>query len=197
MSDILTINTEENLVKKQEEIKPLPLYDDNYPMLRQVMPEYKDPLPNSVMINLVKRLKMTMKKFGGIGLSANQCGVMSRVFILGYGEDSFACINPKIIETYGESTRDREGCLSFPGMYLSVLRYNKIRVEFTTEAGETLQMELDGITARCFQHELDHLNGVRYTDHVGPTAIAMAKKKQTKILKTVQRKLKRKDGIFV
>jgi peptide deformylase len=197
MSEILTINTTDSLVQKQEEVRPLPLFDDNYEMLQRVMPEYTDTLPNPVMINIIKRLKMTMKQFGGIGLSANQCGVQSRVFILGYGEESFACINPKIIEVYDEPTREREGCLSFPGMYLSVLRYNKIRVEFTTEAGETLQMELNGITARCFQHELDHLNGIRYTNHVGPTAIAMAKKKQAKIMKTVQRKLKRKDGLFV
>lgn len=197
MSEILTINTTDSLRAPQEEIKPLPLFDDNYAMLQMVMPEYTDPLPNPVMINVIKRLKMTMKQFGGIGLSANQCGVQLRVFILGYGEESFACINPKIIEKLDEPTREREGCLSFPGMYLSVLRHNKIRVEFTTEAGETLQMELNGITARCFQHELDHLNGVRYTDHVGPTAIAMAKKKQAKIMKTVQRKLKRKDGLFI
>ena len=196
MSDMLTINTEESIVK-QEKIEPLPLYDDSYHMLNDEIPVYTDTLPNKQMTRLVQRLKVTMKKFGGLGLSANQCGVYERIFILGYGDESFACINPKVIEQSTEIERSKEGCLSYPGMFLTIGRPKWIVAEFTTENGETKQMRFDGITARCFLHELDHMNGIKYTSYVGPVAIQMAKKKQKKLIKNAQRQLGRKDAIFV
>jgi peptide deformylase len=99
MSDILTINTEEMV---EERLDPLPLYDDNFPMLEDEIPEYNDPLPNHIMTKLIKRLKMTMKLHGGLGLSANQCGVYERVFVMGYEDNIFACINPKVVEQSSE-----------------------------------------------------------------------------------------------
>lgn len=195
MSEMLVLNTEEDIIKK-ETIDPLPLYDDNYSMLDDEIPEYSDLLPNPQMTKLVQRLKMTMKKFGGLGLSANQCGVYERVFILGYGDESFACINPKVINHSPETVKDKEGCLSFPGMFLSIPRYKWIDVEFTTETGEIKQMHFEGITARCFLHELDHMNGIKYTDHVGPVAKRMAKEKQQKFIKKMQRQFKNKSSMY-
>ena len=196
MSDILVLNTEEGVVK-EEKIDPLPLFDDSYHMLDDEIPEYTDALPNKQMTRLIQRLKMTMKKFGGLGLSANQCGVYERVFVIGYGDESFACINPKVIEKSEEIERNKEGCLSYPGMYLTVGRPKWIVAEFMNENGELKQMRFEGITARCFLHELDHMNGIRYTSHVGPVAIQMAKKKRQKLIKSVQRKMGRKDAVFV
>lgn len=187
MSEILTINTEQGIIK-EEKIEPLPLYDENHPMLRQIIPEYDvTRLPNPVMSNLIKRMKVTMQQFGGIGLSANQCGVFERVFVIGTGEFQLACINPKIVSKSIKANKSEEGCLSYPGLYVKVYRSDEITAEFTDENGNTKQLEMSGLTARCFMHELDHMNGISMLDHVGPVAIKMAKKKQEKIIKKVKR----------
>jgi peptide deformylase len=194
MSDILTINTEQNIVKQQ--IESLPLYDEKFHMLNDEIPEYTDVLPNPIMTNLIQRMKFTMKKFGGLGLSANQCGVYERVFVIGYGDNVFACINPKIKSRSIESVKEKEGCLSYPGMYLSIPRSKWIEVEYTDESGNLVNTKFEGITARCFLHELDHMNGIRFTDLVGPVAIRMAKQKQLKSLKKYQRQFKNKSSEF-
>jgi peptide deformylase len=196
MSEVLVLNTEQDVIK-EEKLEPLPLYSDDYHMLDDEIPEYDDPLPNPQMTKLVKRLKMTMKKFGGLGLSANQCGVYERVFILGYGDDSFACINPKVIEQSEEVERSKEGCLSYPGMFLTVPRPKWIIAEFMDETGQVKQMRFDGITARCFLHELDHMNGIRFVQHVGSVAIRLGRQKQQKNIKKMQRQFKNKNALFV
>lgn len=194
MSEILTINTDLAVQQAPSTvIEPLSVYDDNHPMLRHCIPEYKNAIPNPIMSNLVARLKMTMKLYGGVGLSANQCGVLERVFVIGTDQFQMACINPKIISESEKKTKDNEGCLSYPGLYLKVERPETILVEFTNENGETRQVELSGLTARCFQHELDHLNGVRFVEHVGPVALKLAKQKQSKLIKKHVRN--KKNGI--
>lgn len=195
MSDILTINTEHGIVKPVR-IEPLPLYDDTFSMLTQAIPEYKDEMPNPLMTNLVQRLKMTMKKFGGLGLSANQCGVYERVFVIGHEDNAFACINPRVVESSSEDAKEKEGCLSYPGMYLSIERPKWIVAEYENELGKTIQQKFEGITARCYLHELDHLNGVKFVDHVGPVAIQMAKKKQQKLIKNIRRKAGNKQALY-
>ncbi len=191
MSDILTIDTGVGILEPKQ-IEPLPLYDENHPMLRMAIPEYKGSLPNPVMTNLIKRLKMTMKLYGGIGLSANQCGIFERVFIIGTEEFQLACINPKVIGTSAGMLKTDEGCLSFPGLYLKIDRPNSIQVEFTDENGQTQQTMLEGLSARCFLHELDHMNGKRFTEYVGPVALQTARRKQDKIMKKVIRNQKKK-----
>ena len=186
MSDTLVIDTGSGSVV-EEKIEPLPLYNENYPMLDMVMPEYTQPLPNVKMNTIVKSLKMTMKLYGGIGLSANQCGVRERVFIIGTDHFQLVCINPKVISTSNDVSKENEGCLSFPALYLKVDRPSSIDVEFTTENGEVKRMHLEGLTARCFLHELDHMNGVKFTSHVKPVALRMAKQKAEKIMKKVLR----------
>lgn len=189
MSEILVINTESALQEKP--LEPLPLYGEDYGMLKQIMPEYKDVLPNPIMSKLVSRLKMTMKKFGGIGLSANQCGVLARVFVIGTDDFQMVCINPKVIASSNDVVRDDEGCLSFPAMHLKIDRPSWVDVEYLDENGVTQNNRLSGITARCFLHELDHMNGVRFVDLVGPVAMRMATKRQHKIINTIKKTAKR------
>ena len=189
MSDIFTIDTEEGIVKDKEEvINPLSLFNEDYPMLLQKIPEYDvTRLPNPVLGKLIKRLKMTMKLHGGIGLSANQCGVFERVFVIGANDAVWACINPKIINASSDLIRDREGCLSFPGLALNVERHSWVEAEFINEECKVVQMRFEGLTARCYQHELDHMNGIRFTNHVKPLALEMAKKQQKKLIKKIMR----------
>jgi peptide deformylase len=191
MSEFLTINTGDSSPTKQKTINPLRLFDENLPMLKSVMPYYNVlDLPNSHMNELVARLKMTMKLYGGIGLSANQCGVQERVFVIGTDYFQMVCINPKIIAKSDEVERVKEGCLTYPGLYVTVPRHKWVEVEFFTETGEKKEIRLDGLTAQCFQHELDHMNGVTFTSLVGPVALQLARQKQQKLIKKVK-KLKR------
>jgi len=193
MNETLIIDTNAALATPSQQIKiePLPLYDENHPMLKVLIPEYKQSLPNPIMDILIKRLKMTMKLYGGIGLSANQCGVFERVFVIGTDQFQIACINSRIIGKAPSTTKESEGCLSYPGLYLKIDRPSWVDVEFIDEAGVTKQMHLEGITARCFQHELDHMNGIRMVEYAGPVTLQMARKKQKKIVKDIIRNLKK------
>jgi peptide deformylase len=188
MSETFVIDTDTLVNTKPPEVNPLPLYDENHPMLKQAIPEYDTPLPNANMSLLVARLKMTMKLYGGVGLSANQCGVFERVFVIGTDQFQIACINPKVVKFNTEPVKGNEGCLSFPGLFLNTSRCENVDVEFTDENGNTRTITLEGITARCFLHELDHLNGIRFVEHVGPVALAQGRRKQSKIVKRVARK---------
>jgi peptide deformylase len=181
-------------VAEAENITPLPLFDENHPMLRQAIPEYDiRKLPSPLTTKLVKRLKMTMKLHNGLGLSANQCGVFERIFVIGSGENVWACINPKIIASSDDIEKDKEGCLSFPGLSVSIDRPKWVEVEYYNENGGQVQMRFDGLTARCFQHELDHMNGVRMVDKVKPLALQMAREKQKKLIKKIMRFRKQYD----
>lgn len=184
MSEFLTIDTGSGIqTQKEEEIFPLPLVDTAHKVLNAPIPEYDETsLPNHYMSTLIKRLKMTMKLYGGIGISANQCGVKERVFIIGNENFQIVCINPKIVET-GKVNRMREGCLSFPGLTLNVARHESIKVVYYTESGEQKSVDFDGVTAQCFQHELDHMNGILFTSHVGSLALKMAQDKQKKLIR--------------
>lgn len=191
MSDILTIDTGAGVLK-EERIDPLPLFDENHPMLKERIPEYSLPLPNPGMTALVKRLKMTMKLYGGIGLSANQCGIFERVFIFGTDQFQVACINPKVIKCSDDLLKSDEGCLSYPGLYLKIERPTWCDVEFTDENGQVKQMHLEGLSARCYMHELDHMNGKKFTEYVGTVALQMARRKQEKVMKKIIRNQKKK-----
>ena len=189
MSEVLTIDTTSGVVT-EERLDPLPLFSDKHPMLSVPIPEYKEAIPNPTIKNLVTRLKMTMKLYGGVGLTANQCGVFERVFVIGTEHFQIACINPKVVAKSEELSRDNEGCLSFPALYVKVERPVWCDVEFYDETGAFKQIRLEGLTARCFLHELDHLNGVKFTQHVGPVALKLAQQRQEKMIKKMQRRKK-------
>jgi len=192
MSDILTIDTAvaAGIKKADDKIEPLQVHDDTFHMLSVPIPEFLGVLPNPSMTKLVRRLKMTMKLYSGLGLAANQCAVKERVFVIGTDQFQMACINPKVIESSEEIVKDTEGCLSFPAFFLSIPRPKWVEVEFTDENGQRKQTRLDGLTARCFLHELEHLNGVKFTSHVGSVAMLQAKRKQEKLIKKIVRRRK-------
>lgn len=194
MSEFITIDTKHDVVT-EERVDPLPLYDDTLPLLRERMPEYTGPFPNGVLTKLSKQLSMTRKLYGGIGLSANQCGIAERMFVIGTDDFEMVCINPKVLSVSDDLAYDKEGCLSFPGMALRVNRPFTIDVEYQDLTGNVVQQRLDGVTARCYLHELDHMNGVLFTDRVGKTALMMAKEKQKKLNKKYQRM--KNNGLLV
>ena len=136
----------------------------------------------------------TMQHYEGIGLSANQVGIMERVFVMYNHVETkqiIACFNPKIIKEGEEKVLIDEGCLSFPGLWVKVNRPETIEVEYEDENGEKIQRELYGLQSRIFQHEYDHMEGSNFTEKVSKLKLDMAIKKQKKMDDLAQR-LKKK-----
>jgi peptide deformylase len=133
--------------------------------------------PNKFASSLVE----TCKSMSGLGLSANQCGFTHRVFVMGLDDNYVAFFNPKIISVSDNISQMEEGCLSFMDLFLKVTRPDTIDVEYQDYTGQKKTATYTGLTARCFQHELDHMNGVVYTQRVKPLALQMAKKRRSKL----------------
>jgi peptide deformylase len=114
---------------------------------------------------LMQSMKETMRAAPGIGLAANQVGVLRRVIVWENEEERGALANPVIVERDGE-VEGEEGCLSLPGLAYPVIRSQWVLVEGINERGKEVTIEAFDLTARIFQHEIDHLNGVLYIDRL-------------------------------
>jgi peptide deformylase len=95
----------------------------------------------------------------GIGLSANQVGVPYRIFAMRGSPENFVCVNPRVVNPSEETIYLDEGCLSYPGLYVKIKRPRHIRVRFQTPNGDTKTETFTGMSARCFLHEMDHMDG--------------------------------------
>jgi len=127
----------------------------------------------------------SMEHYQGVGLSANQIGVMERVFIMYEDVDTrkiLTAFNPKILEVSKEQVLIDEGCLSFPGIWLKIKRPYAIKVEFEDEKGKKHEKELVGLPSRVFQHEYDHMEGTDFTRLASPLKLERAIKKLNKKL---------------
>ena len=121
--------------------------------------------------SLVRDMFETMYHEEGIGLAANQIGVLSRVIVLDlrredHDDEPIALVNPRLTWTSSETSKQTEGCLSIPGLEEIVERPAKVRVEARDPEGEPVEMEADDLLARALQHEIDHLDGVLFLDRV-------------------------------
>lgn len=115
---------------------------------------------------LIDDMLDTMYEAFGVGLAAPQVGILKRICVVDVGEGPYVLINPEIIETSGEQTGD-EGCLSIPGMAGQVTRPEHVKVRYLDEnTMEPVEVEGEGLLARAFCHEIDHLDGILYKDHV-------------------------------
>ena len=114
---------------------------------------------------LVERMKQLMKDAYGVGLAGNQVGMLRRVFVFQKDEDEVAAlVNPRIVERSNEMDVDEEGCLSMQGIRVPVERSLTVAVEAKDEEGRDVRLELEGLTARVAQHEMDHLDGTLILD---------------------------------
>jgi peptide deformylase len=164
------------------EIEVFPLVPETHPALRKSLPQFNFTNPPVDPNKFASSLVETCRKHGALGLSANQCGYEHRVFVMGNDDSYVAFFNPRIIETSQNIDKMEEGCLTYPDLFLSVERPSEILVEYQDFTGETKQAKYTGLTARCFQHELDHLNGKVYTHLVKPLALQMAMKRRSKLI---------------
>ena len=129
----------------------------------------------------VKDMIETMYHDGGIGLAAAQVADQRALFVMdATGLKSPCCyINPELISSEGSCTQD-EGCLSFPGVYASVTRPESIVIRAYDESGMQFEVKKEGLEARCILHEMDHLKGKMFIDHLSPLKRRMIEKKYQK-----------------
>ena len=114
--------------------------------------------------DLIKTMRLTMKKANGIGLSANQIGSNLKLFVAQVENKFYAVFNPRIIKYSEEKIILEEGCLSVPEMFGQTERPEKIVLEGQDISGKKIKIKAWGLLARVFQHEVDHLNGVLFVD---------------------------------
>ncbi len=132
---------------------------------------------------LIQDLLDTTYADDGLGLAANQIGVARQVAVVVHGDEPpLFLINPKIVEREGNE-RDEEGCLSLPDLFADVPRPARVVVDTMDLDGDTVRVEAEGIRARAILHEMDHLNGVMFIDHLSPLKRRMLLMKWKKLRK--------------
>ena len=141
----------------------LPLHLLGSPVLRQQSAEVK--VVDDEVRRLVDDMFETMDAARGIGLAANQVGVARRVAVVDADDDRFVMIDPVVIETEGRATAE-EGCLSIPEIYGDVTRPERVVIEALDRDGNPYRKEAVGLKARAIQHEIDHLDGILFLDHL-------------------------------
>jgi peptide deformylase len=138
------------------------ILNDNHPVLRTPAQEVKK--INSGVTRLLDDMVETMHDAEGVGLAANQVGVSKRILIAADGEEViYELINPHCTLADGELL-GIEGCLSVPGTYGEVPRAEKVIVKALNREGREIRLEAEGLLARILQHEIDHLDGILFTD---------------------------------
>jgi peptide deformylase len=121
---------------------------------------------------LVKRMYKIMHEAPGVGLAANQIGVDKQIFVYDVGEGPSVLLNPKIVRRRGSQVAT-EGCLSVPGLQGDVRRASNVIAEGQDLDGNKVQIKAEGLLARVFQHEIDHLNGTLFIDRADPETLTL------------------------
>ena len=120
---------------------------------------------NENLSRLLDNMRETMVEYDGVGLAAPQIGISKRVAVIDVGEGLIELINPVVVETNGEQV-GAEGCLSIPGEYADVRRAKYAKVKAQDRNGEEFFVEGEDLLARALLHEIDHLDGVLFVDHI-------------------------------
>ncbi len=148
----------------------IPVIKLGHPTLRKKAEAISDAEINDELRELAHNMIDTMRAHDGVGLAAPQVNISKRMFIIDVGvidetAEAEAFINPQILSAEGSDTME-EGCLSIPDVNADVTRPFKLKVLYQTLDGETIEEEMEGLLARVYQHELDHLNGVLFIDKI-------------------------------
>ena len=187
-------------LEKKEQKTVLPLINPKDPRLLMQVAEFKDDMLEHFKLKDRKELGTimydTMKKYGGIGLSANQVGLPYRMFVMGghpsieQGKTRYV-FNPLVNDVSKETINLKEGCLSFPFLFLMINRPKWCSVKYTDENGKEVEETLHGMSARIFMHENEHMNGYVFTELVSKMKLDRAKKAQKKLVKETVRRQNR------
>ena len=181
------------LQEKKKILRMIPPSDPR--LLMQIAPFVDDTLKEAGFkdrVELSKTMYDTMVKYGGIGLSANQVGLPFRMFVMG-GHPQIdsgkvrSVFNPLINDVSKETVAMKEGCLSFPFLFLSITRPKWCHVKYTDQHGKDVEEVLHGMNARIFMHENEHMNGYVFTDLVSKFKLKRAEEARKKMVKRFAR----------
>ena len=174
----------------------LPIYETPHPVLRQISSPIEE--VDDGVRKLIDDMFDTMYAAPGIGLAAIQVGVSKRLLVIDLQEpaeeggepvrDPRVFINPEVLETSETTIPYQEGCLSVPDQYAEVLRPDRVRASWLDRDGQSHEQWLDGLLAICLQHEIDHLNGILFIDHLSRLKREMIMKKLAKARKEMSAK---------
>ncbi len=198
-------------LKNEDELNQLQLIPPTDPRVLSAIAPFKDEMLKDENLktlgydfkdrkSVADAMFSAMKKYGGIGLTANQVGLPFNMFVLGNhlqleNGKKMICFNPMIISSSKETIMMKEGCLTYPFLFLSMIRPRKIVAKYEDENGDILEAHLDGMFSRIFQHEYDHILGRVFTERVSKFKLDMALKKQKKEIKKWDKRLSKSvDG---
>ena len=157
------------------------LIEEASKVLRTPPPEFDFENPKEDPKEIEKNMIEAMDKFGGIGLSANQVGLPYKMFVMKSADKgTVAFFNPKITRLSQETDLMKEGCLSFPDIYLMIKRSKVVELEYQDADGEQHTLVLEGLASRCVQHEVDHLNGIVFLQRASRLKLERALKSRDK-----------------
>ena len=162
----------------------LDLVPSTDPILKDEMEKFNFATPPVDPIELAADLGDTMDANNGLGLAANQVGLPYRVFVMRSTDLPIVCFNPIIVDESTETILLEEGCLSHPNLFVKIKRAKRIKVRYAEPNGNVITQIFDGMTARVFQHELDHLDGICHLQRANRYHLEQAKKNAKKLKKT-------------
>ena len=159
------------------------------PILRKKAEEVEG--PSDEIITLLDDMAETMYNARGFGLAANQVGVLKRLIVMDCSTNEeepnlLKMINPEIITSTNEKSELEEGCLSIPEHKSNVVRPSKVEVSYMNVNGETEKLKAEGLLSACVQHEIDHLNGILFIDHI-------SRLKRDMIIRKVKKQLRENE----
>ena len=199
MSDIITVGGDLTPKTKYEfkgadgdlTLRKLDLLPEDHPVLHQEPLTWIFDPPQADPKLMYEIMLENMVYHHGLGLSANQIGMPVKVFAMRIDEsdNAIVCFNPEIVKESEEMIKMTEGCLSFPSLYLNKKRPKEVSVKYQNADGDFIYAHFEGLAARVFHHEMDHMMGKTFLDGVSKILLQSARRKQ----KTLIRKAK-KDG---
>ena len=163
------------------------LLEPEHDLLKHPLPEITAETEPESRPELLDNMVETMKHYGGIGLSANQCGIPIRMFVFGDNENYVPCFNPRIISTSDTKVAIEEGCLTYPGLFVKIFRSDEVTVTFEDENRELHKETFTGLLARVFLHEMDHMDGIDFTSRAGKMALDIAKRKRQRGIRKLKK----------
>jgi len=184
-------------------IPELKLVPPSDPRVQSAIAPYTDEALKQAGFESRKQLSeamfFAMSKYGGIGLSANQVGLPFNMFVFGDHPQlndgiRMTCFNPTIIKSSEETIMMKEGCLTYPYLFLNIKRPRKILAKYEDENGDLKEASLDGMLSRIYQHEYDHMLGRNFTELVSKFKLDMARKKGAKLVKRATQYAKIKNA---
>ena len=203
---MVKVITKEEAEKQGMEVERLlKLLPPSDPKVRSAIAPFTDDMLNEHDFKDRKELSeemfKSMARYGGIGLSANQVGLPFNMFVLGNHLSlenglKMACFNPMIVSTSEETIMMKEGCLTYPFLFLSIKRPRKCVVKYTDENGDLKEGNLDGMISRIFQHEYEHMLGRNFTEHVSKFKLKRAEEKAKKQFKIWQKQMEARHGKY-